>query len=237
MAPPTTGPITGQAADGAPSSEPPLTFLFTDVENSTRLWEQNPLAMRSALAQHDNIVRSAISDSGGDVVKTTGDGLMAVFEAPVQAVTASIAAQRGLLAAKWPQACAIRIRIGIHTGEAEPRGGDYFGPAVNRTARDHAAGRGSQVLCPTRPGVAVAASCRTASRCAIWVSIAQLTWDGRNGSSRSRTRSCRRSSRRSPRSTSGRTTSRPRRRGSSVATPSSRRSASASTTTMSASSR
>jgi predicted ATPase/class 3 adenylate cyclase len=148
LASPTTDSITGQAVDGAPVVLPDaaLTFLFTDVESSTRLWEQNPLAMRSALAQHDTIVRSAIADSGGQVVKTTGDGLMAVFEAPVQAVTASTAAQRGLLAAKWPQACAIRIRIGIHTGEAESRGGDYFGPTVNRTARIMSAGHGSQVL-------------------------------------------------------------------------------------------
>ena len=144
------GPITGQAAGGAPAlvPEPPLTFLFTDVESSTRLWEQNPLAMRSALAQHDSIVRSAIADSGGEVVKTTGDGLMAVFAAPVAAVTASIAAQRGLIAAKWPQACAIRIRIGIHTGEAESRGGDYFGPDRQPDGADHV-GRSRQ------PGPAV----------------------------------------------------------------------------------
>ena len=142
------GSVPEGAVDSAPVAlaEPPLTFLFTDVESSTRLWEQNPLAMRSALAQHDTIVRSAIADSGGEVVKTTGDGIMAVFAEPVAAVTASVAAQRGLIAAKWPQACAIRIRIGIHTGEAESRGGDYFGPAVNRTARIMSAGHGSQVL-------------------------------------------------------------------------------------------
>src|SRR4029077_16681065 len=88
----------------------------------------------------------AIANSGGEVVKTTGDGIMAAFSEPVSAVAASVAAQRGLIAAKWPQACAIRSRIGIHTGEAESRGGDYFGPAVNRTARIMSAGHGSQVL-------------------------------------------------------------------------------------------
>ena len=135
--------------DGAPttaSSAAPLTFLFTDVEGSTRLWEQNPKEMRSALARHDVILRTAIADSNGDVVKSTGDGLMAVFPAPVAAATAGIAAQRGLLDEKWPEMCAIRVRIGIHTGEAESRGGDFFGPAVNRTARIMAAGHGGQIL-------------------------------------------------------------------------------------------
>jgi predicted ATPase/class 3 adenylate cyclase len=143
------GSLPDEVIDGSPVAVPtetPLTFLFTDVEGSTRLWEQNPLAMRTALAQHDSIVRAAIADVGGDVVKTTGDGLMAVFEDPGAAVSASIAAQRGLLASTWPQACAIRIRIGLHSGEAEERGGDYFGPAVNRTARIMSAGHGSQVL-------------------------------------------------------------------------------------------
>ena len=148
MAPHTTGPITEQAANGprATPRDEPLTFLFTDVEGSTRLWETNPEPMRSALERHDGILRSAIADSGGEVVKTTGDGLMAVFAAPDGAVTAAVAAKRGLFAEAWPTGCAIRVRIGIHTGEAESRGGDFFGPAVNRTARIMAAGHGSQVL-------------------------------------------------------------------------------------------
>jgi predicted ATPase/class 3 adenylate cyclase len=133
--------------DGSP---PPadrlLTFLFTDVEGSTRLWEQYPEAMRSALARHDVLLHTAITGSRGDVVKTTGDGLMAVFGAPVDALSAGIAAQRALLEEPWPEMCAIRVRMGIHTGEAESRGGDYFGPAVNRTARIMSAGHGSQIL-------------------------------------------------------------------------------------------
>ncbi|MFL5776686.1 MAG: ATP-binding protein, partial [Chloroflexota bacterium] len=144
MASQTSGSITSQAVEGPAAA--PLTFLFTDVESSTRLWEQNPIAMRTALAQHDTIVRTAIADAGGQVVKTTGDGLMAVFAEPIAAVTSAIAAQRGLLAVMWPQACEIRIRIGIHTGAAEARGGDYFGPAVNRTARIMSAGHGSQIV-------------------------------------------------------------------------------------------
>jgi predicted ATPase/class 3 adenylate cyclase len=144
----TKGSLPGQVVDGPPTAarEAPLTFLFTDVEGSTRLWEQNPEAMRAALARHDVIVRGAIADSGGDVVKTTGDGLMAVFAVPIDAVSAGVAAQRALIDEPWPDQCAIHVRMGIHTGEAESRGGDFFGPAVNRTARIMSAGHGSQIL-------------------------------------------------------------------------------------------
>jgi len=147
--PPVEGTIGTGTVDAPPSTAPreaPLTFLFTDVEGSTRLWEQNPDQMRAALARHDAILRTAIAGSDGEVVKSTGDGLMAVFAAPATAVTAGIAAQRGLLNEPWPAMCAIRIRIGIHTGEAESRGGDFFGPAVNRAARIMAAGHGGQIL-------------------------------------------------------------------------------------------
>ncbi|HET9346077.1 MAG TPA: adenylate/guanylate cyclase domain-containing protein [Candidatus Limnocylindrales bacterium] len=139
-----TGSLTDRA-DARPR-DAPLTFLFTDVEGSTRLWEQSPDSMRSALARHEVILRSAIAGSGGDVVKTTGDGLMAVFGAPDGAVAAAVAAQRSLLAEAWPSGCSIHVRVGIHTGEAESRGGDFFGPAVNRTARIMSAGHGGQVL-------------------------------------------------------------------------------------------
>jgi predicted ATPase/class 3 adenylate cyclase len=138
-----------EAIGGLPAAAAPetaRTFLFTDVEGSTRLWEQNPVAMRSALARHDTILRSAITESDGIVVKTTGDGLMAVFDVATDAVSAGIAAQRALLAEPWPDMCVIRVRMGIHTGDAESRGDDYFGPAVNRTARIMAAGHGSQIL-------------------------------------------------------------------------------------------
>jgi predicted ATPase/class 3 adenylate cyclase len=144
----TTGPITEQGASGPPAAPPdePLTFLFTDVEGSTRLWETNPERMRSALERHDAIMRSAITGSGGEVVKTTGDGLMAVFAVPAGAVAAAVAAQHGLLSEPWPDACVIRVRMGIHSGGVEMRGGDFFGPAVNRTARIMSAGHGGQVL-------------------------------------------------------------------------------------------
>jgi len=113
--------VSERTVDGptAALSDTPMTFLFTDVEGSTRLWDQNPRAMRSALARHDVILRSAIAGSDGSIVKSTGDGLMAVFAVPLAAVTAGIAAQRALLAEPWPEMCDIRVRLGIHTGEAE----------------------------------------------------------------------------------------------------------------------
>ena len=133
-------------AGASPQPEVDRTFLFTDVEGSTRLWEQYPAAMRAALERHDRILRDAIGGSEGEVVKSTGDGMMAVFDAPGAAVDATITAQQALFAEPWPDMCAIRVRMGVHSGAAEARGGDFFGPAINRTARIMAAGHGGQVL-------------------------------------------------------------------------------------------
>lgn len=123
-----------------------LTFLFTDVEGSTRLWEQSPDTMRVALRRHDELLRAAIQGSGGEIVKTTGDGMMAVFGSASEAVGAAVGAQLAIRDEPWPAPCSIRVRMGIHSGEAESRGGDYFGRSVNRTARIMAAGHGGQVL-------------------------------------------------------------------------------------------
>ena len=123
-----------------------LTFLFTDVEGSTRLWERFPQAMKRALERHDSILRTAVTAAGGQVVKTTGDGLMAVFGSAAHAVRACLAAQRGLVEEPWPETGVLRVRMGLHSGEAQPRGDDYFGPAVIRGARIMAVGHGGQVL-------------------------------------------------------------------------------------------
>ena len=123
-----------------------ITFLFTDLEGSTRRWEQFPQAMPGALGRHDAIVRAAIEGSGGTVVKTTGDGMMAVFDGAIEAATASLAAQRGLIAEPWGETGPLQVRMGIHCGQAELREGDYFGTTVNRAARIMAAGHGGQVL-------------------------------------------------------------------------------------------
>ncbi len=123
-----------------------LTFLFTDLEGSTRLWEQHPESMKGALRRHDAILGEAIEASAGQVVKTTGDGMMAVFAGVLDAATASLAAQRGLTAEPWGETGPLRVRMGLHCGQADQRGGDFFGPTVNRTARIMAAGHGGQIL-------------------------------------------------------------------------------------------
>jgi class 3 adenylate cyclase len=123
-----------------------LTFLFTDLAGSTQLWERFSEAMKGALNRHDSILRAAIAGSSGRVIKTTGDGMMAVFQTAVDGVAASLAAQRGLGRERWAETGALRVRMGLHAGQAERQAGDYFGPTVNRTARIMSAGHGGQVL-------------------------------------------------------------------------------------------
>ena len=114
-----------------------MTFLFTDVEGSTRRWENDANEMRIALAAHDEVLRAAIEAHGGFMFKHTGDGMCAAFSSPRAAVDAAIAAQRKL---------ELPVRMGIATGEAELRGADYFGAVLNRAARVMAAGHGGQIL-------------------------------------------------------------------------------------------
>ena len=121
-------------------------FLFTDLESSTRLWEQHPEAMKEALARHDEILMQAVSGANGSVIKTTGDGVMAVFSSPPDCVVACLDAQRALGAQSWEKTGPLRVRMGMNTGDADDRGGDFHGPAVNRAARIMAAGHGGQVL-------------------------------------------------------------------------------------------
>jgi predicted ATPase/class 3 adenylate cyclase len=123
-----------------------VTFLFTDLEGSTRLWESYPDAMKDALARHDAILRNAVEAHGGHVVKTTGDGLHAVFATAPDATRAAVAAQENLLAESWPLPEPLRVRMGLHTGHAEMRGGDYYGPSVNRAARVAGAAHGGQIV-------------------------------------------------------------------------------------------
>ena len=120
-----------------------VTFLFTDIEGSTRRWEADPVEMRVLLEGHDKVLREAIEARGGWLFKHTGDGVCVAFSSARQAVEAAIAAQRSL---------AVPVRMGIATGEAEQRGGDYFGPALNRAARVMAAGHGGQILVAASTG-------------------------------------------------------------------------------------
>jgi predicted ATPase/class 3 adenylate cyclase len=129
---------------GLPSGT--VTFLFTDIEGSTPLWDAHPQAMREALTRHDEIVRKAIDTADGYIFSTGGDGFGAVFQRAGNAVAASVGAQRDLAAEPWPDDVELRVRMGLHTGEVQERDGDYFGPPVNRAARIMGAANGSQVV-------------------------------------------------------------------------------------------
>src|SRR4051812_10645444 len=114
-----------------------VTFLFTDIEGSTRRWESDADAMRAALAGHDKVLRAAIEAHDGFLFSHSGDGVVAAFASPKAAVDAAVDAQRELQ---------LPVRMGVATGEAELRDGDYFGTVLNRAARVMAAGHGGQVL-------------------------------------------------------------------------------------------
>jgi predicted ATPase/class 3 adenylate cyclase len=127
-----------------------VTFLFTDIAGSTNLWEQQPDAMKVALARHDALMRQAIESHDGTIVKTTGDGVHAAFTTASDALNACLAAQRALnktsevseTSEVWP----LRVRMGLHTGAAELRDGDYYSSAVNRAARVMSVAHGGQIV-------------------------------------------------------------------------------------------
>src|ERR1700757_3576423 len=127
----------GVSADPAAAPSGVVTFLFTDVEGSTRRWEADAQAMWAALVVHDKVLRTAIEAYDGFLFSHTGDGFVAAFASPMSAVNAAIDAQREL---------ELPVRMGIATGEAELREGDYFGAVLNRAARVMAAGHGGQIL-------------------------------------------------------------------------------------------
>jgi len=127
-----------------------VTFLFSDIEGSTRLWERFAAGMNAALVRHDTLMLRAIEDAGGIVFKTVGDAFCAVFDRAADALRASLSAQAAISAEDWgafaPAFPQLRVRMALHTGTASPRNADYFGPALNRVARLEAAGHGGQVL-------------------------------------------------------------------------------------------
>jgi predicted ATPase/class 3 adenylate cyclase len=123
-----------------------VTFLFTDIEGSTRLWEQEPERMRPALARHDAIARDAVETHHGVVVKMSGDGVHAAFDDPLDALNATLDLQRSLADSESTYGIALRVRCGLHSGVNERRDNDFFGPAVNRAARIMSAAHGGQIL-------------------------------------------------------------------------------------------
>jgi predicted ATPase/class 3 adenylate cyclase len=123
-----------------------VTFLFTDVEGSTKLWERYPEAMEASMARHDELLRGVMESSGGFVFKTIGDAFCVAFPSAPHALEAALAAQRALLSEAREQTGPLRTRMALHTGSADERAGDYFGAPVNRIARLLSAGHGGQIL-------------------------------------------------------------------------------------------
>jgi predicted ATPase/class 3 adenylate cyclase len=123
-----------------------VTFLFTDIEGSTRLWEEYADPMRSALARHDALLRAAIEQQNGYIFKTIGDAFCAVFHTAPNALNAALAAQLALTSEPWPAPIRIKVRMALHTGAAESRDNDYFGQPLNRVARLLSVGHGGQTL-------------------------------------------------------------------------------------------
>ncbi|MFQ5967488.1 MAG: tetratricopeptide repeat protein [Acidimicrobiia bacterium] len=122
-----------------------VTFLFTDVEGSTRLWEEHPEEMKVALGRHDQILRQVIEDHEGYVFTTAGDAFAAAFQGAKPAVGAAIDLQLAIAQQQWGET-SVRVRTAVHTGEAEERDADYFGPPLNRAARLMSVAHGGQVL-------------------------------------------------------------------------------------------
>jgi predicted ATPase/class 3 adenylate cyclase len=125
------------------------TFLFTDIEGSTRRWSRAREAMEATVQRQEALLRRIIADQRGTVFKSVGDGVYAVFPHAPDAIRAAVAAQRALTAKPWnafETDDPVGVRIGVHTGEAESRDGDYFGPTLNRLSRLLHAGHGGQIL-------------------------------------------------------------------------------------------
>ena len=125
---------------------PVTTFLFTDIEDSTKLWDEKPDRMRHALAMHDLVARKAVSDHRGTLVKMTGDGMHAAFDDPFNAIAAVVQLQLALADSESMHGVALRARCGVHVGVEEFRDNDFFGREVNRAARIANAAHGGQVL-------------------------------------------------------------------------------------------
>lgn len=123
-----------------------ITFLFSDIEGSSRKWEQQPEAMRVALATHDRLLREAFETQGGYVFKTVGDAFCVAFDTAQDAFTGALEAQRALHTRDWSGIGELRVRMALHTGAAEHRDGDYFGPSLNRVSRILSSAHGGQVL-------------------------------------------------------------------------------------------
>jgi class 3 adenylate cyclase len=123
-----------------------VTFLYTDIEGSTRLWEERPAAMRAAVDRHFALLRDTVGPHGGHVFRTQGDGLCAAFATAPPALAAALAAQLALHREPWPSGDTVSVRMALHTGAAEAQDGDYVGACLNRIGRLLGIGHGGQTL-------------------------------------------------------------------------------------------
>src|SRR5665213_1707074 len=126
-------------------------FCFTDIEGSTGLWEKHQDAMGPLIARHYAILQQGVTSHGGRIIKTTGDGIFAIFpdetgDSPSAALECALDLQHRLQGEVWPVIGELRVRMAFHSGHAEEVAGDYFGPTANRTARLMSLGWGGQIL-------------------------------------------------------------------------------------------
>jgi len=136
-------------------------FLFTDIEGSTRRWEQYPEQMHAAIARHDALLREAIEANGGHVFKTIGDAFCAAFVTASNALDAALAAQRAVHTEGWGAVGELWVRMALHSGTAETRDNDYFGSPLRLAAQP---GGAPAIGRAWRPGATVAATLRTGAR-------------------------------------------------------------------------
>lgn len=138
-----------------------VTFLMTDVAGSTRLWEAHPDTMGAAIERHDVLIASVVSERGGVLIRSRGEGdsTFSVFGDAAEALVAAVEIQRALQRELWPQGTKVRVRAALYTGDAELRGGDYFGPAPNRGSRLRAVAHGGQTICSEATQALVAGRC------------------------------------------------------------------------------
>jgi class 3 adenylate cyclase len=125
-----------------------VTFLLTDIEGSTTLWEAHRTTMGAALARHEGLIAEAVRSHGGHLIKARGEGdsTLSVFERASDAMAAALALQGAILTEAWPDGIDLPTRVALHTGEAELRDDDYYGPALNRAARLRSLALGGQIL-------------------------------------------------------------------------------------------
>src|SRR5262249_34122818 len=125
-----------------------VTFLLTDIEGSTRLWERARDAFQTALDAHHALLRRLFRQHGGYEVKEIGDAFLVAFDRAGEALACAVAGQPALEKQTWPEAVGpLRVRMALHTGDAQPEAGDYHGPVLNCAHRILVAGHGGQILC------------------------------------------------------------------------------------------